>query len=176
MREAQAVASQGKHLSVLGLFGKDMWRQTTAGMFAQLWQQLLGGNVMMYYIVYVFQMAGLTGDVNLVSSSIQYVIFLVTTGITLVFIEKTGRRNLFIYGGILCAALNFAVGGLMAAHGNPVEMEDSNINWVVHGPPASGIIACSYLFVAVYGFTWVCTLSIKNGKRNGICLLSFMGY
>ena len=30
-------------------------------------------NVMMYYITYVFLMAGLTGNTNLVSSSIQYV-------------------------------------------------------------------------------------------------------
>jgi MFS family permease len=46
----------------LGLFGKDlfMYKRITVGVFAQLWQQMLGGNVMMYYIVYVFEMAGLT--------------------------------------------------------------------------------------------------------------------
>jgi hypothetical protein len=30
-------------------------------------------NVMMYYITYVFGMAGLTGNTNLIASSIQYV-------------------------------------------------------------------------------------------------------
>ena len=60
VREAQAVAAQASQLSWFGLFGPTMWRRTMAGVFAQLWQQLLGGNVMMYYIVYVFQMAGLT--------------------------------------------------------------------------------------------------------------------
>jgi len=34
-----------------------MWGRTMVGVFAQLWQQLLEGNVMMYYIAYVFQMA-----------------------------------------------------------------------------------------------------------------------
>jgi len=35
---------------------------------------------------------------------------------------------------------------------------NKNIVWQVTGPPAKGIIACTYLFVAVYGFTWApCT-------------------
>jgi hypothetical protein len=72
---------------------------------------------MMYYIVYVFQMAGLTGNINLVSSSIQYVIFLLTTVVTLAMIDKIGRRPLFVYGGIAMGTLNFAVAGLMANYG-----------------------------------------------------------
>lgn len=60
VRDAQAIVAQASQLSWFGLFGPTMWRRTMAAVFAQLWQQLLGGNVMMYYIVYVFQMAGLT--------------------------------------------------------------------------------------------------------------------
>lgn len=101
----------------MGLFGKTMWKRTTVGVFAQVWQQMLGGNVMMYYIVYVFQMAGLTGNVNLVSSSIQYIIFLLTTVVTLALIDRIGRRPLFIYGGILMGILNFLVAGLMGGYG-----------------------------------------------------------
>lgn len=156
VRDAQAISAAAAQLGWFGLFGKDMWRRTVAGVFAQLWQQLLGGNVMMYYIVYVFQMAGLTGNINLVSSSIQYVIFLVTTGITLIFIDKWGRRPLFIYGGIAMGALNFAVAGLMASKGHAVTDVDGNrnIRWQVRGSYASGVIACTYLFVAIYGLTW----------------------
>ncbi|KAK0659860.1 High-affinity glucose transporter [Lasiodiplodia hormozganensis] len=156
VREAVRIAQESKELTVLGLFGPKMWRRTVAGTFVQLWQQLLGGNVMMYYIVYVFNMAGLTGNVNLYSSAIQYVIFLVTTGFTLLFIEKVGRRQLLIYGAILMSALNFAVAGIMAEHGNPVDGvgENTNIKWQVLGHPAKGIIACSYIFVGVYGLTW----------------------
>lgn len=36
-----------------------MWKRTMCGTTVQMWQQLLGGNVAMYYIVYVFRMAGL---------------------------------------------------------------------------------------------------------------------
>ncbi|KAI9848048.1 MAG: hypothetical protein M1837_001150 [Sclerophora amabilis] len=156
VREAQKISSESSELPVVGLFGPRMWRATTAGVAAQLWQQLLGGNVMMYYIVYVFNMAGLTGNVNLYSSAIQYVIFLVTTGITLCFIEKIGRRPLFVYGAILMCALNFTVAGLMGNYGHGIEglNGDATIRWQVGGPPATGVIACSYIFVGIYGFTW----------------------
>ncbi|KAA8896451.1 glucose transporter [Sphaerosporella brunnea] len=160
VREAQAIAAQAKAVAWIGLFGPKMWKRTTIGVFAQVWQQLLGGNVMMYYIVYVFQMAGLTGNINLVSSSIQYVIFLLTTVVTLAMIDRIGRRPLFVYGGILMGALNFAVAGLMANYGHHVDGVGNNANvvWQVTGRPAKGIIACTYLFVAVYGFTWApCT-------------------
>ena len=34
------------------------------GTSVQMWQQLVGGNVMMYYVVYVFSMAGLVRHPN----------------------------------------------------------------------------------------------------------------
>ena len=37
--------------------------------------------VIVYYIVYIFQMADLEGDTNLLASSIQYVLFIIFTGI-----------------------------------------------------------------------------------------------
>ncbi|KAK4971937.1 hypothetical protein LTR28_012762, partial [Elasticomyces elasticus] len=41
-------------------FRNGMWKRTLAGTSVQAWQQLSGANVMTYYVVYVFQMAGLT--------------------------------------------------------------------------------------------------------------------
>ncbi|KAF2145430.1 uncharacterized protein K452DRAFT_305453 [Aplosporella prunicola CBS 121167] len=157
VREAVRVSRESKDLSIVGLFGPDMWRRTTAGVFVQCWQQLLGANVMMYYIVYIFEMAGLTGNVNLYSSAIQYVIFLVTTGVTLCFIEKVGRRDLLLYGGILAMAFNFAVGGIMASYGHyvPELNNDPTIRWKMpSGPSSKAVIACSYIFIGIYGLTW----------------------
>lgn len=39
-------------------FYNGMWRRTVAGFTVQAWQQLSGANIMTYYVVYVFQMAG----------------------------------------------------------------------------------------------------------------------
>ena len=77
-----------------------MWRRTFAGNSVQAWQQLSGANVMTYYVVYVFEMAGLIGNVNLVSSGVQCALFIVFTGAVSFFINKTGRRPLLIYGAL----------------------------------------------------------------------------
>lgn len=93
---------------------------------------------------------------------------------TLAFgIERVGRRHFLVWGALLMMAFNFAVGGLMASYGHfgrskskkdgcenaDYEVPDGvdgspTVRWQVKGPPAKGIIACSYLFVAMYGFTW----------------------
>jgi hypothetical protein len=44
-------------------------------------QQLAGANVIVYYLTYIAQMAGLTGDVAMVTSGIQYAVFIIFTGV-----------------------------------------------------------------------------------------------
>ncbi|GAT22938.1 sugar transporter [Aspergillus luchuensis] len=97
-----------------------------------------------------------SGNTTLYSSAIQYVIFLVTTGTILPFVDRIGRRLLLLTGSVLCMACHFAIAGLMASRGHHVDSVDGNANlkWSITGPPGKGVIACSYIFVAVYGFTW----------------------
>ncbi|KAF8428785.1 glucose transporter [Tirmania nivea] len=85
VREAQAIAAQASQLGWFGLFGPTMWRRMMAAR-----------------------------NINLVFYLVQYVIFLVTTAITLIFIDKWGRRPLFIYGGVAMGALSLCVARLMA--------------------------------------------------------------
>ncbi|PYH47020.1 sugar porter family MFS transporter [Aspergillus saccharolyticus JOP 1030-1] len=165
VQEAVRVAQEAKDVSFLALFGPKIWKRTLCGVSAQVWQQLLGGNVAMYYVVYVFDMAGMecqkanekqSGNTTLYSSAIQYVIFLVTTGIILPFIDRIGRRPLLMTGSILCMALHFATAGIMASYGHHVDSVagNSNLKWSITGAPGKGVIACSYIFVGVYGLTW----------------------
>lgn len=59
VREAARIAAESKEVGYLGLFAPKMWKRTLVGVSAQVWQQLLGGNVMLYYLVYIFNMAGM---------------------------------------------------------------------------------------------------------------------
>lgn len=103
-------------------------------------------------------MAGLTGNTNLVSSSIQYVINVVMTIFALVFIDKWGRRGPFVIGALLMATWMFANAGLMATYGKPAPPGGLNNiaeqSWEIKGAPAKAVIACTYLFVASYAPTW----------------------
>lgn len=108
------------------------------------------------YITYLFGMAGLKGNNNLVASSIQYVINVGMTIFALVFIDRWGRRLPLLVGSAFMAIWLFTNAGLMASYGHPAPPggvggvpEES---WQISGAPAKAVIAATYLFVASYVF------------------------
>lgn len=112
---------------------------------------------MMYYITYVFRMAGLTGNTLLVSSSIQYVINVVMTVPALIYVDRIGRRPTLLIGSTLMMTWLFANAGLLATYGTPVDPAQDlppEVQVTVSGAASKAVIACSYLFVASYAPTW----------------------
>jgi hypothetical protein len=112
---------------------------------------------MVYYMVYVFSMAGLHGNINLISSGIQYAIFIIFTVFTFFFIDYTGRRPLLIYGAIGMGVCHFVVGGVLGTYGvyTPGGV-DGNLNVLITlsaGPASHVVIAFSYLLIVVYALT-----------------------
>ncbi|PSR81545.1 general substrate transporter [Coniella lustricola] len=157
VKEAVRIEAESKDLGYAGLLGPKLWYRTMCGVSVQVWQQLLGGNVMLYYIVYIFEMAGERGNAGLTSAIIQYVIFLVTTGFILPFVDRCGRRPLLIYGAVACCLLHFISGALMASYGRSVDAVDGNaiLRWeLTNAQAAKAIIAMCYIFVGIYGLTW----------------------
>ncbi|PLB37502.1 sugar porter family MFS transporter [Aspergillus candidus] len=159
VQEAVRLARESKDISFFSLFGPKIWMRTLCGVSVQVWQQLLGGNVAMYYVVYIFQMADMTGNTTLYSSAIQYVIFLVTTGFILPLIDRLGRRKLLLFGSVACMVLHYAIAGVMATYGTPVDDVNGNANLklVIKGAPGKAVISLSYIFTGIYGLTWAPT-------------------
>ncbi|KAI9716402.1 MAG: hypothetical protein M1828_000344 [Chrysothrix sp. TS-e1954] len=163
-------------------FKNGMWKRTFAGTSVQAWQQLSGANVMTYYVVYVFLMAGLTGNVNLVSSGVQYAIFIIFTMLTFFFIDKTGRRPLLIYGALCMGICFFVVGGVLGTYSVSVpEGVQNNLNVTIRvtGPPSIAVIVFSYLMVAAYATTlapvaWVYASEVWSleTRASGVALAS----
>jgi len=153
-----------------------------AGTSVQAWQQLSGANVMTYYVVYIFEMAGLTGNTGLVSSGVQYAIFIVGTAATFFFIDKTGRRPLLIYGAICMGICMFVVGGVLGNYGTylPNGLNGNlSVRVQVSGSPAYTVIAFSYLLVLVYSLTlapiaWVYAAEVWSleTRATGMALAS----
>ncbi|KAL4882585.1 general substrate transporter [Aspergillus karnatakaensis] len=176
---------QNADVSYLELLKPNMINRTHVGIFTQIWSQLTGMNVMMYYITYLFAMAGLEGDNLLVSSSIQYVINVVMTVPALIWVDRWGRRPTLLLGAIGMLCCMYINAGLMATHGDPApEGGLDNIeaqSWIIRGPPSKAVIAFTYLFVASYAISWgpvswvyppeLFPLRVR-GKANALCTSS----
>ncbi|PGG97672.1 hypothetical protein AJ79_09131 [Helicocarpus griseus UAMH5409] len=143
-------------VTYLELLKPNMINRTHVGVFTQIWSQLTGMNVMMYYITYVFGMAGLTEDTLMISSSIQYVINVVMTVPALLWVDRWGRRMPLLIGAFFMMLWLFINAGLLASKGSPAP-ENRPIeaqSWEISGPPSKAVIACTYLFVASFACTW----------------------
>ena len=73
-------------------------------------------------------------------------------------IDRVGRRMLLLVGAVLCMAIHFIIAAVMATKGHAVPNVDgnSNLTWEIKGSAGMAVIAFSYIFTGVYGFTWVC--------------------
>ena len=174
IREMVEFEKNNSDVSYLELFKPHMINRTHIGLFTQIWSQLPGMNVMsmlvtlwadtpkltfaVYYITYVFTMAGLKSNNLLLSSSIQYIINVVMTVPALLFVDRWGRRPTLLAGAALMMTFLFANGGILASYGHyagPNGVDNTpEASWSVTGPPSKALIACSYLFVASYAPTW----------------------
>lgn len=181
IREAIEIERLNSNITVLDLFKKDSINRTMVGLWAQIWQQLTGMNVMMYYIVYLFQMAGYEGSTALVSSSIQYVINMVMTIPALLFIDSWGRRRVLIAGSILMGIWLLCMSVLLGVYSTELtDIPDSELIriTVLNKHASKAIISVSYLFVASFAPTWGPGIWIycseifptsQRGVANGIC-------
>ncbi|KAG0246835.1 hypothetical protein BGX31_008078 [Mortierella sp. GBA43] len=140
------------------LFRPPNLKRVFLGMSLQSWSQLTGMNVAMYYIVFIFQGAGITGQTaNLQASSIQYVLNVVMTIPAILFIDRWGRRPVLIIGSTFMALWLFLIGGLMGRYGGPTTFDaNSTTTWAISNNDAASkaVIACSYLFVCSFAISW----------------------
>ncbi|KAJ3733246.1 hypothetical protein DFJ43DRAFT_1153612 [Lentinula guzmanii] len=149
-------------------------RRVFLGCSLQMWSQLTGMNVMMYYIVYVFEGSGLTGTrVSLIAATVQYVLNVVATIPAIIFIDKWGRRPMMILGCLFMGTFLYLVGGLQARYGHWGTVDDAPV-WIITGHDAAtkGIIVCSYLFVCSFAVTvgpvsWTYPAEIYSLKTRG---------
>ncbi|KAL1751284.1 general substrate transporter [Schizophyllum commune] len=141
--------------SYLDLIKPGMPRRVGLGMALQMWSQLSGMNVMMYYIIYVFEGAGLTGRrANLIADSVQYVLNVVFTIPAIIYIDRWGRRPMLVAGTFFMSLFLFLVGGLQGGYGGWADL-DGERTWIIQGNDSvrNAVIVMSYFFVCSFAIT-----------------------
>lgn len=157
-----AVQEEHKHADARWseLFAPNMLNRTSIGIFTQVWSQLTGMNVMMYYITYVFTMAGLSEsgtNAVLIPSSVSFAINVIMTVPALLWLDRWGRRlPLLIGSALMCLFLviNAIMFGVYSRTPYPGEFPSASESMAVKGAPAWIIIVSTCLFVASYALTW----------------------
>ncbi|KAL2133749.1 hypothetical protein VTI74DRAFT_1731 [Chaetomium olivicolor] len=159
--EIQTVlAAESEPFSYVELFSGEMLNRTHIGVFTQIWSQLTGMNVMMYYITYVFSMAGLSkpgSNAVLLSSSMQFIINVVMTVPALIWMDHWGRRGTLVLGAALMCLWLSLNAGLFAVYSRPPhpgEFTSTAESMAIAGIPAKLVVASTYLFVASFACTW----------------------
>lgn len=97
----------------------------------------------------------MSGNLLLISSGIQYALFIIFTSVIFFYIDKTGRRNLLMYGAIGMGICHFVVGGVLSAGDYVPGGVNGNLNVQIRvmGGKAHTVIAFSYLMIIVYALT-----------------------
>ncbi|MCJ1441421.1 MAG: MFS sugar transporter [Stictis urceolatum] len=130
-------------------------RRVILGMSIQMWSQLSGMNVMMYYTIYVMQGAGI-GDA-LTASSVNYVLNVVLTLPALLFLDKWGRRPTMLLGSFFMGTFLFLVGALEGAYGEDNPDPNGAVKWILPKDQAvvsRVVVAFSYLAVCTFATSW----------------------
>lgn len=182
MEEIREVVEFDRHnanVTYMELFKPHMINRTMIGLFTQIWSQLTGMNVMskssrvpqtrlvlrrmqkadtapVYYIVYIFNMAGI-GNATLLSSGIDYIINVCMTVPALIWLDHWGRRGPLLVGAFFMCLWMCCNAGLFAVYSVPAtpgEFSSNAESMSISGAPAKAVIACTYLFVASYAPTW----------------------
>ncbi|KAI0019170.1 general substrate transporter [Xylariomycetidae sp. FL0641] len=132
-----------------------IFRRVVLGMSIQMWSQLCGMNIMMYYIVYIMEGANIGNP--LTTAAIQYVINVVLTLPAIMYLDRFGRRPALVIGAFFMMVFMFLEGILQAVYGRPNDGGAAKeITWYIpdNKPVSIAIVAMSYLFVATFATTW----------------------
>ncbi|KAG2193582.1 hypothetical protein INT47_006648 [Mucor saturninus] len=126
------------------------------GVALQIWQQLTGMNIIMFYVVFLFQQAGIGSDqeAQLVSSGISYVVNVVMTVPAILYVDKWGRRPTLIIGALAMSIFLWIVGGILATGTWSIGPKDKYIVELDNKHKANAVVACIYLFVASFATSW----------------------
>nr|XP_027190744.1 hexose carrier protein HEX6 isoform X5 [Cicer arietinum]XP_027190745.1 hexose carrier protein HEX6 isoform X5 [Cicer arietinum] len=109
-------------------------------------QQVTGINVIAFYAPLLFRTIGLGESASLLSSVMTGITGTCSTFISMLVVDKLGRRTLFIVGGIQMFVSQCIVGGIMAFH-----LKD-------HGGLTKGyaymVLVMICIYVAGFGWSW----------------------
>ncbi|KAM1610086.1 hypothetical protein ACFXTN_020524 [Malus domestica] len=120
--------------------------QLVIGVMMQVFQQFIGINAIMFYAPVLFQTVGFKSDASLYSAVITGAVNVLSTVVSIYFVDKAGRRVLLLEGGVQMFLSQLVVAIVMG-----LKVQD-NFNNLTPGLAIVVIMVCS--FVSSLAWSW----------------------
>ncbi|KAM0756661.1 general substrate transporter [Meredithblackwellia eburnea MCA 4105] len=146
-------AKTAASLGVFAMFGKGVRGRTALGAFLQMANQLSGIDFVLFFAPLLFTQAGLDPSTSsFVASGVTGILLLVSTIVSTFYIDRVGRRRLWIIGGLLIGGCHYLLGALYASG----KARDDRGKWVV--------IITIELFAIAFVSTWAAVIRLYSSE------------
>ncbi|KAB2625387.1 sugar transport protein 13-like [Pyrus ussuriensis x Pyrus communis] len=119
--------------------------QLIIAIFMQIFQQFTGINAIMFYAPVLFKTLGFKSDASLYSSAITGAVNVLSTMVSIYFVDRAGRRVLLLEAGVQMFLSQLVVAIVMG-----LKVKD-NVNNLGHG---LGILVLVFVCIFVASFAW----------------------
>ncbi|BGP05233.1 hypothetical protein JCM10049v2_001037 [Rhodotorula toruloides] len=110
------VVKGGKRAAFVEMWRRDVWWRTTLGALLQGMQQLSGIDFVLFFAATLFKQAGLSGTTSsLLAGGVTGVLIVLTTILTLLWVDRLGRRTIYIGGGCAISVTLVVIGAMYAS-------------------------------------------------------------
>lgn len=141
---------------IQNLIGKNPARKRLmCGVFPQLMVQISGINIIMYYITYICQMAGMSSYLTTVTTLCIYFGNFVANTCAIAFIGSAKRLKILRYGCLALGCLHGA-GFLIMSTGHKVPPINGNpsATWKVGEIPGIMVLVICFIFVSIFALSF----------------------
>jgi len=134
------------------LFYKGNFKRTTIAFFIGIATSFTGIDAILYYGPSIFAAAGLSDvSVSIAASGGTSIVSMVATFVSLVFIDKWGRKFLFILGSVVMGISMFITGAMFQVY---AYVDDSGNIVMTNDSARNAIIAFIFIFMGAFSLTW----------------------
>ncbi|PVU88900.1 hypothetical protein BB561_005651 [Smittium simulii] len=151
--------SNNKQVSYFDLLKYPLRRRLILGVLTQMFQQLTGINVIMYYAPEIFKQAGLGGsnsnNSENIATGINGIVNVLFTIPAVLYVDKWGRRKTLIAGACVCG-LSYLILAISIAAGTSTYINSAGESVTEMTNKAALIFAIFsvYTFVASFAISW----------------------
>lgn len=143
--EIEQVLNENKGHAIKGLFKGHFIKILLIGVVLQMFQQLVGINVMIYYAPTIFGFAGMKGLVAMMLVPTVNMLFTIPA---IFLVEKWGRKKLLYVGAVIMLISMLAAGLAFQAIGNAADPA------AISSIPKTVLLAAVVLYIFGFAFSW----------------------